>query len=113
MASTKPSAEASEASEKLDAPALPTIDEDSPGPAADRTEEPPEEATETNVVRYLGIFAERGISKEEWETAGVQNQDGVMWTKATGNILPIDDFTDRALEVLVQTGEFQIVRDSE
>lgn len=97
--------------EQAEEASLPSIDEDNPGDAADRTRETSEEEQrETNVVRYLGLFSERSISKNEWEQAGVTDQEGVTWTQDAKS-LPIDRFSENALRVLGATGEFQIIRD--
>lgn len=90
---------------------LPDIDEDSPGPAADVVEPDAEdESKESNVVRYIGIFSERRVTKEDFENAGVSDQDGVVWTKDSKSV-SIDRFNEDALRVLSGTGEFQIIRD--
>lgn len=86
-----------------------TIDEDSIGKAADLVEEP-EEVPEANSVLYLGVFSERRITREEWVQAGVSDQEGAVWTKSTGKVLPISDFNEQALTVLAGTGEFRITR---
>lgn len=86
-----------------------TIDEDSIGEAADLVAEP-EEVPEANSVLYLGVFADRRISKEEWEQAGVPDQEGSVWTESTGKVLSISDFNEQALAVLAGTGEFRITR---
>lgn len=78
------------------------------------TEPAPEEVVEkepTNIVRYTGLVSERRISREDWEQAGVSDQDGVVWTKGTGNVIPIDQFSEKALQTLADTGEFEIIRD--
>lgn len=74
--------------------------------------EPPasEEREPTNIVRYTGLVSERIMSKEDWEQAGVSDQDGVVWTK-DANTLPIDRFSEEALRVLANTGEFEVIRD--
>lgn len=93
---------------------LPPVDDESMESAADQHRESAAQEAEdgqTNIVRYLGIVSERRISREDFEQAGVEDQDGVVWTKDTGNVLPIDLFSERALEVLTNTGEFQIVRE--
>jgi hypothetical protein len=70
----------------------------------------PEEKEPTNIVRYTGLVSERRISREEWEQAGVLDQDGVAWTK-DANSVPIDQFSEEALQVLANTGEFEVIRD--
>lgn len=92
---------------------LPPVDEESMASAADRKRETLAQEAEDgkiDIVRYLGIVGERRISKEDFEQAGVEDQDGVTWTRSTGNVLPISLFSEKALEVLTNTGEFQIVR---
>ena len=93
-----------------DAPQLPDIEEDSLGDAADQRREVGDQESETNVVRYVGVFSERTVSREDWETAGVPDQEGVTWTKDR-LFVPIEHFSEEALRMLSTTGEFQIVRD--
>lgn len=89
----------------------PKIDETFGDEAAEMTRPATEgEQEETNVVRYIGVISERTISREDWEKAGVSDQEGVTWTKDSPS-LPLDNFTEEALRVLSGTGEFQIVRD--
>ena len=61
------------------------------------------------MVRYIGVVSDRRISSEEFAQAGVEGQDGVTWTKETGHVLPASLFSERALRVLVDSGEFQVV----
>lgn len=98
-----------------DASKLPKIDQESMTEAvADERRPDLEQEAENgpkNVVRYTGLVSERRISRDDWEQAGVQEQDGVVWTKDTGNVVPLDSFSEQALQTLAHTGEFQIVRD--
>lgn len=101
-----------------DAPALPKIDQESMTSAvADEVRPDAAENAEddrTNVVRYLGIVSERRITREDWEQAGVSDQDGVVWTKGMENAVPIEQFSEEALRVISNQGsEFRIVRDQE
>jgi len=94
-----------------DAPALPPIDQESMQSAAEqRVDETPDDEM-TNVVRYVGVVSERQISREDWEQAGVPDQEGVVWRKDQGNWVSLDRFSPEAIRVLQATGEFQIVRD--
>lgn len=70
-------------------------------------------ASLTNVVRYTGLVSERRISEEEWREAGVSGQDGVVWTKDTGHVVPLDRFSEAALVRLAHSGEFQVIRESD
>lgn len=86
-----------------------TIDENSIGEAADVVEEWDAIDAEESGVYYAGIFSERRISKEDWEKAGVPNQEVTVWRKDSGKRLPLDMFSEKALETLRGTGEFRIV----
>lgn len=101
--------------ENQDATPLPEIDQDSmTEKVADRVRPDVDEEVEngpTNVVLYTGIVSERRISKEDFEQAGVSDQDGAVWTKDTGHVVPIDQFSEEALRVLAHTGEFQVIRE--
>jgi hypothetical protein len=100
-------------------PTRKSSDEESSAPEPQQeqvtTEAAPEEVVQkqepTNVVRYTGLVSERRISREDWEQAGVSDQDGVVWTKDANNIVPIDQFSEEALQVLANTGEFEVIRD--
>lgn len=90
--------------------------EEIPAETAEPTENPAEESAEpeaeqTNIVRYTGLVSERGMSREDWEKAGVSDQDGVVWTRDTGNVVPIDRFSEEALQALANSGEFEVIRD--
>lgn len=74
------------------------------------TGEPAQTKEPTNIVRYTGLVSERRISKEDWEQAGVSDQDGVVWTKDASSV-PINLFSEEALQVLANTGEFEVIRD--
>lgn len=92
-----------------DAPQLPEIVEDDPGPVADETREPTEEEQEEkDVVRYLGKFSERSVSREDFENSGVSDQEGAVWTKDSPTV-PKDHFSPEALRVLSASGEFQVL----
>lgn len=66
----------------------------SPTPAKPATEK-----DKTEVV-YVGDAGTREITKAQWKGAGVENQDKTVWNDENGYSLPIDQFTDKALEVL-------------
>jgi hypothetical protein len=71
-----------------------------------------DEGSVVNVVRYLGVVTERHITREEWEQAGVSDQDGVVWTRDTGYIVPIGRFSATALDMIgAMSSEFQVVRE--
>lgn len=92
---------------------MPDIDQESMTDAlgdAQRDDANGDEAV--NVVRYLGVVTERHITREDWEQAGVFDQDGVMWTRATGYTVPIDRFSATALDMIgSMPGEFQVLRE--
>jgi hypothetical protein len=98
-----------------DAPKLPEIDQESMTDSVADRERPDvaaeAEAAPRNVVLYKGLVSERRISREDFAQAGVPDQDGAVWTKGTGNVVPIDRFSEEALRVLAHTGEFQVIRD--
>lgn len=101
--------------ETEDAPRLPEIDQDSMTEAVADQSRPnldtEAEDAPRNVVLYKGLVSERRISREDFEQAGAPDQDGAVWTKDTGNVVPIDRFSEQALQVLAHTGEFLVIRD--
>lgn len=101
-----------------DAPPIPTqgteeVVDVTPGSPADEHREDAGDGREeqTNVVRYLGKVTERRITQEDFAQAGVSEQEGAVWTKDSGYVVPIDHFSEQALTVLASTGEFEIVRE--
>jgi hypothetical protein len=87
------------------------VENSAPEPTGDEPTAETAEKEPTNIVRYIGLVSERRISKEDWEQAGVSGQDGATWTKDTNSVVPIDHFSEEALRVLANTGEFEIIRD--
>jgi hypothetical protein len=63
-----------------------------------------------NVVRYTGVVTERHITKADWEQAGVDDQEGVVWTRDTGHTLPTESFSEGALALLRQQGDFAVIQ---
>lgn len=59
-------------------------------------------------VKYGGISTVRSISKDEWEAAGVKDQEGTVWDASNGYSLPLSDFNDAALDVLAADGFFEV-----
>lgn len=104
-----PSDEENSAPEPRTGEAPQVTTEAAPEEAVEKTDEA--DAEPTNIVRHTGLVSERRISREDWEQAGVSDQDGVVWTRDTGNVVPIDQFSEEALQVLANEGSFEVIRD--
>lgn len=104
------------ATSKSDKPAAPepefteeTLKNDQMGDLAERRAGDVDESP-NNVVRYVGVVTERHLTKADWEAAGVTDQGTVVWTRDTGHVLPIESFSDAALNVLRGQSEFAVVQ---
>lgn len=62
-------------------------------------------ATPTSVT-YMGIYGVRQITRPEWESVGVMNQDSVQWNSLNRWTVKGEKFTSEALEVLEAEGQF-------
>ena len=64
------------------------------------------------MVKHLPheLFSARVITRENWESIGVYEQEGVEWNSSNGFQLPVEMFTDGALAYLTQRDDgFEIV----
>jgi hypothetical protein len=74
--------------------------EDQPEDEALQEEEP--------MVEYLGEFTAREITLEDWKKAGVRDQPAARWDSTNNRKIPLGGFTEHALRVLRQDGNFRI-----
>jgi hypothetical protein len=56
---------------------------------------------EEDLVLYVGGADVRQITKSEWEGAGVENQDTVVFNKENNWRVPADELTGDALQLLL------------
>lgn len=76
------------------------------------TESAPKQAdAPVKQVFYTGVASIRTISKEQWEAAGITDQEYVAWTRDSGHKLPKERFTPAALDVLKQQGDEFVIED--
>jgi len=63
---------------------------------------------EEPMVRYLGEFTAREITLMDWKKAGVKDQPAARWDSTNNRRVPVAGFTEHALRVLRQDGNFRI-----
>lgn len=65
----------------------------------------------TDVLVYTGGATSWEITKEQWLTAGVEDQDTVRFSRANGKRIKVGDLSEAALEVLMDKhgNEFRVV----
>lgn len=72
------------------------------------TSSEPKSAESKKFVHYTGSASIRNISAADWDKAGIQGQEFVTWDRKSGNKLDKARFTDAALDLLRQDGNFEI-----
>ena len=60
-------------------------------------------------VAYVGKAPVRIVRREEFEKAGVTEQDTATWTRNNGHFVKKSAFTEAALNVLLQDPAFKVV----
>lgn len=63
------------------------------------------------VVRYTMAPTTREITKQQWEDAGVKNQDATVWSKLNGWAIPVDQFNKAAMAVISGEEGFRVDED--
>lgn len=63
----------------------------------------------TKFVQFMGGASVREITRQQWANAGVQNQQDAHWTISNRHLLPLEHFSDAALDVLMMDGKFRVV----
>lgn len=68
-----------------------------------------------DAVMYMGISAEREISKKDWKTAGVEDGETVRWNADNGFTVPLSDLdflSDDDFETYIASdSDFKVVKD--
>lgn len=77
-------------------------------PSEEKAEAKATEATEPAVV-YVGQAPVRTVSREEFEQAGVTDQDTATWSKPNKYSVKKSAFSEAAIGVLLQDGSFRVV----
>jgi hypothetical protein len=79
-------------------------------PELAQTEEDTLLAQEDNepMVKYNGPFSRREIKAQEWAGAGVGDMPDIVWDRRTEFKVPASVFTEQALQVLRQDGQFEV-----
>ena len=69
----------------------------------------------TDLLVYTGGASERAVSAAEWRAAGVENQEGVVWSARNNHSVEVGDLSKQALEVLLAAheGEFRVATTTE
>lgn len=73
----------------------------------------PVEKKQDSYVQYTGGASTRQILRREWEQAGVGQQEDSKWTVQNRHLLPIEDFSESALDRLLSEDGFRIVSASD
>lgn len=61
-----------------------------------------------NSVCYTGSYGAREITAQQFENAGCSDQPSMRWDESNGHAIPKSAFTEAALRLVQQTGEFKI-----
>lgn len=61
------------------------------------------------VVKYIGTADIRRISAADWRNAGVDEQLQIEWHRGNKFTVPVDQFTDDAMQYLESDSGFAIV----
>lgn len=72
---------------------------------------PDQKKTAGDVLIYTGGATTREITREQWEAAGVKDQDTVRFSKEENNRrVPVDEMTSAAVELLLDrhSNEFML-----
>lgn len=67
-----------------------------------------EEAKEPAVI-YVGSAPVRIVSRADFEKAGVTDQDTATWNRRNGHSVKKSNFSDAALDVMLQDPTFKVV----
>lgn len=59
-------------------------------------------------VCYLGEYSVREFTADDFKGAGVEDQPTTRWEASNQYAIPVEAFTDAALSLVRQTGEFKI-----
>lgn len=63
----------------------------------------------TRLVAYVGQASVREITSSQWAGAGVEGMGDTLWTIENRHLLPLEEFTPEALEILFKDGQFRVV----
>lgn len=75
--------------------------------------EPVEPApADAKYVTYKGRAATRRITAEQWEKAGVSDQQEVVWDSSNNFQVRVDKLSDEALNALRRDGSFSVPAES-
>jgi hypothetical protein len=82
--------------------------------AEKETDRPPEKTVRTGkdkrgYIQYIGLATHKGITKEDWEAAGVTDQDTVWWTRANNYRVQRADLSDAAFNIGVRPDRFLVL----
>lgn len=66
------------------------------------------EAASSGTVKYTGSAGVREITKAQWKSAGIENQNAVEWNAGNEYSLPKSEFSAEALEVLKRDKNLKI-----
>lgn len=83
-------------------------DPNAPAPDAQGVQPLVQPNAEKKGVAYVGQASKREITKDEWQQAGVKDQATVTWSKRNGKVVPLDNFTEEALDILDNDAGFVI-----
>lgn len=63
----------------------------------------------TKFVKYIGTSHVRAILKNEWQAAGVHDQEALIWHKPNGFQVPLSKITDNAWPFIDADPELVVV----
>jgi hypothetical protein len=71
----------------------------------------PARSSSKKVVKYTGPSDAREISKEDWETIEITDQNGVVWDWRNDWAVPVSEFSETALNYVknVDTSGLKII----
>lgn len=64
-------------------------------------------------VRYIGPSHTRVITADEWAAAGVPDMGSVEWSAVNGFSVPLERFTEKALQVAIYPDEGLVIVEGE
>jgi hypothetical protein len=59
-------------------------------------------------VVYTGVAGTMSITKDQWEQAGITDQEGVVWDSSNGFTIPLDRLSDNAVARLRSEPGFRV-----
>lgn len=71
----------------------------------------PEDSSFEPYVEWIGGAGYREVTKEQWEEAGIKDQDTVFWTRESPR-LPLSQLTDEARQRLAAEPDFHFVTEA-